>query len=430
MLKYDGVLDKCEIICVGTELLIGSTLNTNANTIALALADNGLYCYWQTVVGDNVDRLSDQIRTSISRSDLVIFSGGLGPTEDDLTMETACMCCDREMVFDQESYDRMEKVFATSGRKFSKNNIKQAMLPKDSVVLPNDNGTAPGACFVTKVNENHSCVLAFLPGPPSELGIMLNKYLIPELKPYTLHSLRNEYVHIIGIGESKAETMISDLIKNQTNPSIAPYASEGECMFRVSQSVDEDSKGEDLITPIIDKMRMTFGDHIYEVGQRSLREVVLDMLVSKNLHCAFAESLTGGMISSGIVDISGASSVFEGGIVTYSNESKVNLLGVSPQTLSDYGAVSKECAKEMAIGVLKAMNADVAISVTGIAGPDGGSASKPVGTVYIGFASHDKCDSIEFHISGNRMRVRKVTALKAFDYLRMLLLRGHYYEEE
>lgn len=426
---FKGKLEKCEIVCVGTELLMGSTLNTNANTIAKVLAQNGLYCFWQTVVGDNIDRLTDQVKESITRSDLIIFTGGLGPTEDDLTMKTVCDFCGVKQVFDKKSFDRMTEMFKASTRPMTDNNLKQAMLPENSIILDNDNGTAPGALFQAQIDE-HYCLVALLPGPPSEMGLMLENYLIPALKPFIPHKLKSEYVHIIGVGESKAETMISDMIDGQVNPSIAPYASEGECMFRVTQSMPADTEADDLITPIVNRMKDIFGDHIYEIGTRSLSEVVVDLLKERGLTCAYAESLTGGMISSGIVDVPGSSKVFEGSIICYSNEVKQRLLGVPREVIVTKGAVSEECARQMAKGVRELIGSNIAVSVTGIAGPDGGSIEKPVGTVFIGFSGENGEDVIELHLNGNRTRIRKVTALRAYDLIRMHLLKGSYYNEK
>lgn len=421
-MTFEGKICSSEILCVGTELLIGSTLNTNSNYLSKRLCEMGIPLYRHITVGDNPDRLLAQLEECAERSDLVILTGGLGPTKDDITMEYAARLCGRELVFDQESYDRLCSYFTRTGKKMTENNKKQAMMPYGSTVLYNDNGTAPGAVFeYFSKNSSHICILALLPGPPSEMSLMFDTKLAPLLQDFAPLTLKNRYIHIVGVGESSAETIIEDLMDEQSNPTIAPYATEGECMFRVTQTIFSPNDP-DLLTPVVEEIKQRFGVAIYEIGDRTLPMVLVDLLRERNLKIAFAESCTGGMISSGIVDVPGSSDVFLGGVISYSNEIKHNVLGVSSEILEKYKAVSSECAIAMAQGVRKLTGADIAVSVTGVAGPDGGTPSKPVGTVWLGIADMKGSRSYLLNLSGKRTRIRKNAANKAYNLIRLSIL--------
>ncbi|HAU50797.1 MAG: competence/damage-inducible protein A [Saccharofermentanaceae bacterium] len=418
-------IKSAEIICVGTELLMGQTLNTNSRFLARELASLGIPSYRQIVVGDNYDRLYEQIKESAGRSDLVILTGGLGPTTDDITMGVAADVAGKELVFDEESFNNITEYFRRLFRNMPKNNRKQAMLPEGATILKNNNGTAPGAMFEYScpTTEDPDRVVHFvlLPGPPSEMSLMFTNEARPILEKMSDSKFITKFVHLFGIGESAAAERISDLIDAQTNPTIAPYASEGECMFRVTQRVDNGEEEKDLITPILDVMKERFGQCIYEIGDRPLKQVAYDLLLEKNKTVCFAESCTAGMVSSEFVDIPGASQVFMGSVVSYGNKVKTNLLGVSDDVLENLGAVSRECAQEMAEGARKLLGTDIAVSITGIAGPTGESAAKPVGLVYLAIADEKGTDVIEVHLSGNRSRVRHVAVLHAFNLIRMRL---------
>ena len=418
-------IQSAEILCVGTELLMGHTLNTNSGYLAVQLAELGIPSYRQIVVGDNPERLRAQILESASRADLVLFTGGLGPTADDLTMETAADAAGLPLVFDQESYDGIASFFTKIGRQMSDNNKKQAYLPQGAVILPNTNGTAPGAVFPCSApslsDPDHIAVLALLPGPPSEVVPMFTLALRPLLEGLAPYRFRTAYVRLIGIGESAAETQIKDLIDAQTNPTIAPYAAEGECMFRVTQRIQGD-EDEDALTPVIEELKRRFGSHIYEIGTRSMKQVAFDLLLEKKWTVSFAESCTAGMVSSEIGDIPGASQVFRGAIVTYDNQMKETVLGVSPDTLMKFGAVSEACAREMAEGCRRVMGTDISVSVTGIAGPDGGTEEKPVGLVYLAVSDSAGTSVRQLTLRGNRMRIRRVATLEAFNLIRQRLL--------
>ncbi len=414
-----------EIICVGTELLMGHTLNTNAGYLAKQLAELGIPSFRQTVVGDNVERLALQIKESASRSDLVIFTGGLGPTTDDLTMETAAAVSGLPMELHEESYKSLTGFFTRIGREMTENNLKQAIMPTPSTVFQNTNGTAPGAMFDCPApnaeDPDHVAKLILLPGPPSEVIPMFTLSVRPLLEKLAPFKLRTAYVHLIGIGESAAETRIKDMIDTQQNPTIAPYAAEGECMFRVTQRIDSENDP-DLLTPVIEELKSRFGEYIYEIGTRSMKEVAYDLLLSRGKTISFAESCTSGMVSSEIGDISGASKVFAGSIISYDNRIKSSVLGVPQSVLDTFGAVSEECAAAMADGCRKLMKTDVAVSLTGIAGPDGGTEEKPVGLVYLAVSDENGIDVIKLQLHGNRMRIRRVAALQAFNMIRKRLI--------
>ncbi len=418
-------INGAEIICVGTELLMGHTLNTNSGYLAKQLAELGIPSFWQTVVGDNVDRLFHQIKESAARSDLVILTGGLGPTTDDLTMETAARAAGLTMVLHEESYKSLTGFFERIGRPMTENNMKQAILPTPAVIFQNTNGTAPGAMFncpaPNESDPGHIARLILLPGPPSEVVPMFTLSVRPILEKLSPYKLRSAYVHLIGVGESAAETKIRDLIDAQVNPTIAPYAAEGECMFRVTQRIDSE-QDPDLLSPVIDELKARFGESIYEIGTRSMKEVMFELLLQKGKTISFAESCTSGMVSSEIGDIPGASKVFAGAVVSYNNDVKTNVLGVPSFVLDTAGAVSEECAVLMAEGCRRLMNTDIAVSITGIAGPDGGTDEKPVGLVYMAVADEKGTIVRQFQFHGNRMRIRRNATLQAFNLVRVRLI--------
>ncbi|NLT11543.1 MAG: competence/damage-inducible protein A [Clostridiaceae bacterium] len=424
-MKNHPVIYSAEIICVGTELLMGQVVNTNANYLASELASLGISSYRQIVIGDNHQRLAEQIRLSASRSDLVLLTGGLGPTSDDITMEVAAKVAGKTLVLNEESLETMKSFYRRICRNMPVSNKKQAMLPEESIVFQNANGTAPGAMFKAHIpsseDKEHEAYLVLLPGPPSEMRPMFSTQVRPILEQYNSVRFKTEYVRLYGIGESTAEERINDLIDNQTNPTIAPYASEGECLFRITQKFDKDDAS-DLITPVINTFKERFGEYIYEVGNRTLKEVVFDMLSEKKLTLSFAESCTAGMASGEFVDVPGSSKVLIGSIVAYDNRVKQQLLGVTTDVLENMGSVSRECAIEMAEGCRKLLNTDISVSITGIAGPSAYSTDKPVGLVYLALSDKNGTIVSEIHLSGNRMRVRKVSVLHAFDMIRKRLL--------
>ncbi|MBR3058695.1 MAG: competence/damage-inducible protein A [Clostridiales bacterium] len=418
-------IHSAEIICVGTELLMGNTLNTNSHFLAQEMVSLGISSYRQIVVGDNEERLAEQIKESAQRADLVIMTGGLGPTTDDITMAVAAKVAGRELVFDEDSFHDITEYFRKMCRNMPKNNRKQAMLPEGCTIFKNHNGTAPGAMFdyacPSEQDPDRIVKFVLLPGPPSEMTMMFNEEVRPVLEKMSDTKFITQFVHLFGIGESEAAERIGDLIDSQTNPTIAPYAAEGECFFRITQRVEKNEEEKDLISPLIAVMKERFGQCIYEIGTRPLKQVAFDMLLEKEMTVCFAESCTAGMVSSEFVDIPGASNVFMGSVVSYGNKVKSNLLGVSDDVLDNLGAVSRECAQEMAEGARKLLGTDIAVSITGIAGPTGESATKPVGLVYLAISDKNGTEVKEVHLSGNRMRVRRKAVLHAFNLIRMRL---------
>ena len=368
-----------EIICVGTELLLGNIVNTNAAFIAERISRLGIGCYNQCVVGDNMDRVLAQLKESSSRSEIIILSGGLGPTEDDMTKEAVAEFNKLPLIEDAVSRKSITDYFAKRGIEPTENNWKQALVPKGAIPVPNANGTAPGIILETKKNT-----YILLPGPPIELEAMFDDEIMPYLASKQDSVLYSRTVKIVGIGESKAETMIKDLIDAQTNPTIATYAKTAEVHIRVTASASDDKEAKKLVKPVVKEIKARFGEHVYAAEDGvSLEKAIIDLLESNKMTLSTVESCTGGLIASSIVSVSGASEVFKCGLVTYSNKSKRKLAGVKKGTLDKHGAVSAQVATEMAKGGAAATKSDVCISVTGIAGPDGGTEEKPVGLVYI-----------------------------------------------
>ena len=343
----------------------------------------------------------------------MITSGGLGPTADDLTMELVAKAADgKKLVLDPVSKQSIEDYFTSMGRTVSDNNWKQAMMPQGALTMPNNNGTAPGAILVFDYCGKKKAI-ACLPGPPSELELMFEESLKPWLEKRVNYEFEHRFLHMMGIGESDAELMIKDLIEHQTNPTIAPYASPGEVCFRITQRKLRGHVEADLISPVVKKIKSRLGQYIYEDGERTLPEVVFSLLKEKGQTISFAESCTVGMISAKFGAISGVSQVFAGSVISYGNSVKEQILNVPSAILQQYGAVSKECAEAMASGVRKALNTDIAISVTGIAGPDGGTPDKPVGTVYLGADYQGQLTFEKHALRGNRERIRTVASLYA-----------------
>jgi len=407
-----------EILAVGTELLLGQIANTNAQYISQRLPEVGVNVYYHGVVGDNPKRLKNALNIALSRSDVVIMTGGLGPTKDDLTKETVAEVLNRKLVLDEDSLNVMRSFFAKHNRVMTENNIKQAYLPEGCIIIRNKNGTAPG-CII----EHGDKIVIMLPGPPSEMRPMFDETVIPYFRNKSNSRLVSRFVKIFGVGESAVEDKIMDLIDNQTNPTIAPYAKPGEVMLRVTANCNTLEEAEKLINPIVDEIKNRLGDAVYSTDNKELEEIVADLLLSKNVTISVAESCTGGLISKTFTDIPGISKVFMSGIVSYSNNAKIDILGVKPETIQKYGAVSKNTAIEMAENIRKISNTDIGISSTGIAGPSGGSEEKPVGLVYVAMATKDGVECKELRLWGERTRIRNVTCLHAMDMVRRYLLK-------
>lgn len=408
---------KAEILAVGTELLMGQIANTNAQYISARLPDVGIGVYYHSVVGDNHERLKAALNLALSRSDLVIITGGLGPTKDDLTKETIAELLNRRLVPHQESLDRLRSFFERFKRPMTENNLKQADMPEGSIVIRNNNGTAPG-CII----EDKDKIVVMLPGPPSEMKPMFEETVIPYLEEISDYRIVSRFLRIFGIGESTMEDAIKDLIENQSNPTIAPYAKEGEIALRITARYPKGKTNEDVITPVEEEIRKRLGIKVYSSDDKGLDRVAAEMLLQTDTTIAIAESCTGGLISARLTEIPGVSKVFNRGIISYSNQSKTENLHVRKGTLERFGAVSRETAIEMAKGVRKISGTDLGLSVTGIAGPDGGSSEKPVGLVYIALADKESVECKELRLWGSRNRIRNVASLHAFDMIRRKLI--------
>lgn len=408
-----------ELISVGTEILLGNIVNTNSAYLSEKCALLGLSVYYQDVVGDNEGRMRDVIRTALDRSDVVILTGGLGPTEDDITKEVTADLMGMPLKEDSHSRKLIDKYLKeyeknNPQRRITKNNYKQAMVPEGAIVLDNHNGTAPGLIL-----EKKGKTAILLPGPPNELKPMFEEYVVPYLQKNQPEIIVSQMVKISGIGESQVAEEIQDLIESQTNPTIAPYAKTGEVHLRVTASAENEKACRKLIKPVVKELKKRFGENVFATDEsKTLEEAVIDLLKEKDLKLSLAESLTGGMIAQRIVNVSGASEVFGYGFVTYSNKAKHKCLGVKKRTLKEQGAVSAKCAREMAKGACKASGADISISVTGLAGPGGGTKETPVGTVFMGCCYKGKVIAKEFHFTGNRMRIREQTTAHALAMLR------------
>ncbi len=406
-----------ELISVGTELLMGQVLNTDAQFMAQKLAPLGVNVYHQVTVGDNPQRLKDAVSTALSRADIVILSGGLGPTGDDLTKQTIADLFQLPMERDPESEQVLRARFAAFRREMTPNNLKQVDFPKGSIILKNANGTAPG-CIVPYGEK----AAILLPGPPSELFPMFENEVMPYLEARSGYKLYSRELRIFGMGESAVEHALQDLMDAQDNPTIAPYAKTGETTLRVTARCATEEEGVALVLPVINAIKARIGDVVYSTEGVTLAGTCASLLEERGLTLAVSESCTGGMISSTLVDIPGSSAFFMEGAVTYSDAAKMRRLGVSSTTLRKHGAVSEECAREMAAGMRRTSGVDYALATTGIAGPGGATKEKPVGLVYISLASNQEVIVKKLHLTGNRTRVREVTVLHALDMLRRALL--------
>ena len=391
-----------EIISVGTEILLGSTINTNAAFLGKELAELGIFVYHTNVVGDNKNRLKDVIKIAMNRADIIITTGGLGPTYDDLTKETIAEVLDLELKIDQHSLNRIKTFFASINRELTENNLKQALIPSGSIVLDNDFGTAPGVIITDDKTTTESKLIIMFPGPPRELEPMFNNKVKQFLlNKYSNKKLFSKTINIFGIGESKVESMFADLMKTLTNPTISPYAKLGELELKITALADNYDDAITIINPVLEQIREKLGDKIYAIDAGSMQKEVVKILTEKKLTLSTAESCTGGYIGKRITEIDGSSKIYLGGVIAYSNDVKMQLLDVKKETLDEYGAVSEQVAKEMAKGVAIKLNTDIGISATGIAGPTTDT-NKPTGLVYVGY--YEKKNDLNYAIELNLLR--------------------------
>ena len=410
-----------EIISVGTELLLGDTVNTNAAFLSRELAALGISVFTQTVVGDNPQRLLKAYDQAFERgADLIITIGGLGPTEDDITKEIAAEYFDYPLILHEPAWESITQIFKkiNPNQQITSNNQKQAMIPEGSHVFLNPNGTAPGI-YMEKDNKK----FIMLPGPPNELIPMFLELVAPFLKKQTNKILVSKVLKIAGMGESMVEHRIKDVLNGQKNPTIAPYAKTAEVWLRVTAYASDEAEAISLIKPVTKQLRDILGEVIYGEDEDSLESVAIAMLKERGMTIALAESCTGGLLCAKLINQPGVSEVLLEGITAYANESKVKRLGVDEALITAHGAVSHEVAAAMAEGAAKYSGADVSLSVTGIAGPAGGSKEKPVGRVYIGLYIRGKpTRTKELNITGDRMKVRSRAVINALDFLRLSLM--------
>lgn len=410
-----------ELVSVGTELLLGNIVNTNTQYLAEKCALLGLSMYHQVTVGDNRERLSQVVETALKRSDVVILTGGLGPTEDDLTKEVCAEVMGFSLAEDAHTRDRINAYFKNSiYKEIPNNNWKQALVPQGAKVLDNYNGTAPGL-----IMEKEGKIAILLPGPPGELKPIFQEQVFPYLQKCQPEVIRSQMIKICGQGESQVEDKLLDLIDGQSNPTIATYAKTAEVHLRVTAKASSEEEAKELLKPVVKEIKSRFGNDVYTTKEEETIEMAVVRLLKKyELTVTTAESCTGGLISGRIVNVSGASQVFKEGFVTYSNKAKRKYLNVNKSTLKKHGAVSKQTAKEMALGGVFATGADVCVAVTGIAGPVSES-EKPVGLVYIACYLKDKVKVEEYHFKGNREKIREQSVVKALDLLRRSILANY-----
>lgn len=415
---------RAELISTGTEILLGQILNSNAQYLGQRLANLGIDVFFQTTVGDNARRLAEVMKTAVERAELIIVTGGLGPTMDDLTKEAISEFFGLKLMMDDDSLSLIEAFFRDRGRVMPEINKKQALVPEGALVIPNKRGTAPGV-----IVEHGSAIVVILPGPPMEMQPMFEETVVPYLKKKAIggtNVIVSRVLRMAGLGESAAEEKVSDLVLLQGNPTIAFLAPKGEVHIRITAKAETEAAAEKLIEVPEEEIRKRLGNYIYGSDNDTLEKAVVGLLKEKGLTVSTAESCTGGLIAKRLTDIDGASEVFMSGIVSYDNQAKIDLLGVSPETLQAHGAVSEKTALEMVRGVKKACGTDVALAVTGIAGPGGGTPDKPVGLVYIGFADSEISTAERYLFAGDRETIRWQTANTALNKLRVYLQQGKF----
>lgn len=381
---------KTALLTVGTEILFGQIVNTNAAFLSQELNNLGYDVMYHYSVGDNPKRLEDLIHFAFHDCDMVITTGGLGPTQDDLTKEVIAKAMGDEIVQNEQCLKDLLYKYEEMGRHMSENNLKQANMPSKAIPLPNDQGTAPGFWL-----EKDGKIIIAMPGPPREMTNMFKKQVKPRLEKMQDSVIYYKILRAFDLGESKMETVLLPLINGQTDPTIATYAKEGECSLRIASKRATLEEAKEAVSHMEAKVLDIIGNFVYSCDDEELIDVVGKMLIEKNISVSCAESCTGGLFAGALTDIPGISFIFDRGIVTYSNRAKIEELGVKAETLDKFGAVSEETACEMAAGLQKKTGSDLCISVTGIAGPGGGTEEKPVGLVYIGIAYEGKVTAVK-----------------------------------
>lgn len=404
-----------ELIAVGTELLLGNIANTDAQMISQGLSGIGINVFYHTVVGDNPARLRAAVDIAKQRADIIITTGGLGPTCDDLTKNVLAEAFGKQLVFDEGSAERIRHYFQRlhPSRPMTENNLQQAMLPAGCTILSNDWGTAPGCAF-----EAEGVRVIMLPGPPRECRAMFTHRALPYLDQLADGTILSRSLHIFGMGESSVEALLREQMNAMTNPTLAPYAKEGEVELRITAKAPTEAEARDLIAPVERELRALLGSAVYGADVGSIQEVVFALLEAQGLTLGAAESCTGGLVAKCMTDLPGASGVFKGGVVSYTNEVKHRLLGVPQALLDTYGAVSPQVAEAMAQGARQVLGTDLAVSTTGVAGPGPDDRDNPAGLVYVALAGADFCHVRTLRLGGDRASVRIRAAGSALDLIR------------
>ena len=406
-----------EIVAVGSEMLTPERVDTNSLYLTAELNNLGVEVVGKFVVGDHLERLASAVRLAVSRSEIVILSGGLGPTEDDLTREAVAQALDRKLSFNTQIATQLEERFARLKRKMAEVNKRQAFVIDGADILPNDRGTAPGQWV-----EESGAVVMLLPGPPHELKAMFERQCLPRLlRIVPKQVIRTIELRVAGMGESDLDQLIAPVYKKYENPATTILAAAGDIQIHLRARCATELEAETLLAEVAGPIELLLGDRIYSRKGQSMEAVVGDLLRQQRATVAVAESCTGGLLGERFTSVSGSSDYFVGGFITYSNELKMELLGVTRQILAEHGAVSKEAAEAMATGARRRADSTYALSITGVAGPDGGTEAKPVGTTFIGLANRDSVEVTQRQFIGDRNRIRMFASQIALDLLRRKL---------
>jgi len=407
-----------EIIAVGTELLLGGVANTDAQDVSKVLSEHGINVFFHTVVGDNPERMIQAVEIAKSRADIIITTGGLGPTFDDITKQTLAKAFGKKLIFNEKEADKIRSFFEkrVPPVKMTENNLRQAELPEGCTIFDNGVGTAPGCAF-----EAEGKHVLMLPGPPRECRAMLKSCVVPYLQKLSESEIHSHNIHIFGLGESAVEEKLRPLMEELSNPTLAPYAKDGEVMLRLTAKAASKEQAEKLMEPIMLQVKETLRDIIYGIDTESLENTVVALLKEHKKTLATAESCTGGLLSKRLTDIPGVSSVYLGGVTAYSKQSKTKLLGIAPELINEYNAVSEEVAIAMANGVRENLNADIGIGITGIAGPESDTSGQKPGTVFIALTTKDTTICKQPALFHDRERIRTGAANHALDMIRRML---------
>lgn len=405
-----------EIISVGTELLLGHVTNTDARDISEMLSKIGINVKYHTVVGDNPERLRKCVETAKSRADIIITTGGLGPTCDDLTKQILAEAFGRKLVENKAEREGLYD-YIRYGKKFTDNNFTQAMLPEGCTVFHNNCGTAPGCGF-----EKDGKIVVMIPGPPKECNAMFRESALPYLRKLSEELIVSHSVRIFGLGESSVDDIFAEEMNRMTNPTMAPYAKECDCLLQITAKAKSEAEAEEMIAPVMEHVMQRLGDVVYGVDVDCIEESVIKLLREKGMTFSAAESCTGGELAKRFTDMPGASAFFKGGVVTYTNEAKAKLLGIDPALIEEKGAVSYEVAKAMAENVRTLLGTDIGVGVTGLAGPDGDGVHE-VGTVFASIAVDGKTFVKELHMGAMRTRsfIRRMAGNHIYDMMRRWL---------